>query len=124
MTDFSPFIQLWFNTVLIWIGFGTLAGLTAQALLPKGKPDGLYGLLIIGVCGSCVGVFLVDIISKYANIDEFTGLNPIGPVGFVVSVIISLVLLVFYRLTLLIKSYCTKQNTPQTQPQTQETQII
>jgi uncharacterized membrane protein YeaQ/YmgE (transglycosylase-associated protein family) len=123
MPDFSPMVQLWFNTVLIWIGFGTLAGLMAQTLLPKGKPDGLYGTLVVGMVGSCAGVYLVDLITKNVNIDEFSNINPIGPVGLVASVIISFVIILFYRLALLIKSFCTKRPTnssnQQRQPQTQ-----
>jgi uncharacterized membrane protein YeaQ/YmgE (transglycosylase-associated protein family) len=121
MLNFSPFVQLWFNTVLIWIGFGTVAGLTARALLPKGKPDGLYGALVIGVCGSCAGIYLVDMITKHVNIDEFSDINPIGPVGLVASVIVSFVIILFYRFVLLIKSLCTKRpiNSSSSKSQTQ-----
>jgi uncharacterized membrane protein YeaQ/YmgE (transglycosylase-associated protein family) len=81
----------------------------AQALLPKGKPQGLYGVLVIGVCGSCAGVFLVDLAAKSANVEEFTGMNPIGPVGLFASVVVSFVIILFYRFALLIASYCKKK---------------
>ncbi|MDR2170901.1 MAG: hypothetical protein LBP59_12230 [Planctomycetaceae bacterium] len=111
LLNFSPAIQLWFNTILIWIGFGVLAGIMAQALLPSGKPAGLYGILVIGICGSCAGVFLVDTVTGYIKIDEFSGINPIGPVGLVVSVLTSLIILICYRLVLSIINYCTKKKT-------------
>ncbi|MDR2345196.1 MAG: GlsB/YeaQ/YmgE family stress response membrane protein [Planctomycetaceae bacterium] len=119
MTDFTPFVQLWFNTILIWIGFGTVAGLMAQALLPKGKPNGLYGILVIGICGSCIGIFIIDTTSKYIKIDEFSNINPISPLGLFAAIIVSLMILLIYRLTLIIVSLCTKESTNNSQHKTQ-----
>jgi uncharacterized membrane protein YeaQ/YmgE (transglycosylase-associated protein family) len=106
MPDLSPETQVWFNTVLIWIGFASVAGILAQALLPKGKPEGLYGVLVIGACGSCVGCFGVDWLANFAagteELKEFAEINPIGPVGLFVSVISALCVLIFYRVVLFV----------------------
>ncbi|MDR2642907.1 MAG: GlsB/YeaQ/YmgE family stress response membrane protein [Planctomycetaceae bacterium] len=123
MTDFSPIVQLWFNTVLVWIGFGTVAGLMANALLPKGKPEGLYGVLVVGICGSCAGVFLLDYAAKYANIYEFSEINPISSVGLFVSIIASIVILLCYRFVLLIAYYFKKKPVNNTAHNLKQTQI-
>jgi uncharacterized membrane protein YeaQ/YmgE (transglycosylase-associated protein family) len=103
--ELPPNIQIWFNTILVWIGFGTLAGLLAQALLPKGKPEGYYGILVVGICGSCVGVFLVDVLGKMSGVDEFANVNPISPLGLFAAVIASILILLIYRLSLYIVNY-------------------
>ena len=45
--SFSETAQHWVNLVLIWIGFGTLAGLLAKAVLPGRDPSGTVGTLAV-----------------------------------------------------------------------------
>lgn len=89
--DLSFNAQFWVNLVLLWLGFGILVGLVAQAILPEGEPKNAFGVLLIGIVGSCFGPLLV---SLAWNPEEF---NPIGPTGFVTSVLVSLTLFLVYR---------------------------
>ena len=41
MPELSPVAQTWVNVVLIWVGFGSLAGLLARVILPLRGTDGL-----------------------------------------------------------------------------------
>ena len=49
--ELSQTAQHWTNIVLIWIGFGIVAGLLARLLLPGREPAGAAGTLVIGVLG-------------------------------------------------------------------------
>ena len=89
--EFSQSAQQWVNVVLIWIGFGTLTGLAAKALVP-GRDPGMVGTLVIGVLGSVVGpLVLVSSLGR----DEF---NPISPLGFLTAIGGAVSLLAIYRL--------------------------
>ncbi len=47
----------WANTMLVWIGFGTVVGLIARALLPgKGDQGGTLATLVMGIVGSVIGM--------------------------------------------------------------------
>jgi uncharacterized membrane protein YeaQ/YmgE (transglycosylase-associated protein family) len=88
----SPAAQHWVNVVLIWVGFGTLAGLLAMVLFPSRRPVGPFGAMVTGITGSTVGLFGLNWL--------FPGreLNPISPLGFLAATGGAFVLLVFYRL--------------------------
>ena len=43
------------HEVLIWIGFGTVVGLSAKALMPGRDPGGAIGTMLMGVVGSLIG---------------------------------------------------------------------
>jgi uncharacterized membrane protein YeaQ/YmgE (transglycosylase-associated protein family) len=94
MTQFelSPVSQQWVNLVLLWVGFGTLVGLLAKALLPGREPAGTAGTLLIGIAGSVLGPLALTL-ALHRN--DF---NPISPPGFLVAIAGALVLLVLYRL--------------------------
>ncbi len=90
----SPLAQQWINVVLIWIGFGTLAGLLARVVIPGREPTGPLGTIVIGIFGSTLGPF---VLSHLLNSREF---NPIGPLGFLAAIAGAFVLLMAYRLLL------------------------
>jgi uncharacterized membrane protein YeaQ/YmgE (transglycosylase-associated protein family) len=75
----------------LWLGFGTVVGITAQVCLPSGEPKGVWGILVVGVTASCLGPLTISFLVKP---EPF---NPISPVGFVVSVLVALVFLLLYR---------------------------
>ena len=52
MPELSPLAQSWVPIVLIWIGFGSLAGLLARAILPLAQPSGSLSTLTLGITGS------------------------------------------------------------------------
>lgn len=89
--ELSPTAQHWVNLILIWIGFGTIAGLLARILVP-GRDPGVVGTVVIGVLGSTVGpLALVTALGR----DRF---NPIGPTGLMAATGGAAVLLLVYRL--------------------------
>lgn len=82
----------WANDVLLWIGFGTLAGLTAKAILPGRDSGGTVATLLMGVGGTVVGCGLVALV--------WTGkrVSPLSLAGFVAATLGATILLVFHRL--------------------------
>ena len=76
MPELSPVAQTWVNVVLIWIGFGSLAGLLARVILPLAEPSGSLPTLTLGITGSAIGLGLLSWIQGGGPS------NPISPVGF------------------------------------------
>jgi len=89
--DLSPEAQHWLNAVLIWIGFGTLAGLLALIVLPVRRPNGPVAALLLGVCGSMVGLSGLSFAAGGRD------LNPISPLGFLAATAGAFLLLLLYR---------------------------
>ena len=90
--EFSQAAQHWTYVVLIWLGFGILAGLLARVLLPGREPAGAGGTLVIGVIGSTIGPLVLSMFLQGRNF------NPISPLGLLAAVGGSAVALVFFRL--------------------------
>ena len=88
----SPVAQQWVNLVLMWVGFGTLAGLLATVIIPFRRTVGPFLALVVGIVGSTVGLLGLSWL--------FPGrpLNPISPLGFLASAIGAFLLLILYRL--------------------------
>ncbi len=95
--DLSATSQQWVNVVLLWIGFSVVIGLVARAFLPGDEPKGALGTLVIGVVGSSVGSFFASLFWK---MERF---NPIGPLGFAVSVLAAMGVLLLFRFLLNVK---------------------
>jgi len=90
--ELSEAAQHWVNVVLIWVGFGTLAGLLAKALVPGREPAGTVGTMTIGILGSVLGPLSLSLLLKSHDF------NPISPLGFLVAVAGAFLVLIFYRL--------------------------
>lgn len=90
--ELAPTAQHWLNVILIWVGFGTLAGLLAAALVPGREPAGAVSTLTIGVLGSLIGPLSLSLLLKRCDF------NPISPLGFLVAIGGALVLMIPYRL--------------------------
>lgn len=75
--------------VIGWIIFGLLVGIVAKFLMPGRDPGGFVITAIIGIVGALLGGYLGRAIGWYREGD---------PVGFVVAVLGSIVLLALYRL--------------------------
>jgi uncharacterized membrane protein YeaQ/YmgE (transglycosylase-associated protein family) len=88
----SPVAQQWINVVLIWVGFGTLAGLLATVILPQRRSIGPFLAMVMGIVGSMIGLLGLSWL--------FPGrpLNPISPLGFLAATLGAFVLLILYRL--------------------------
>jgi uncharacterized membrane protein YeaQ/YmgE (transglycosylase-associated protein family) len=90
--EFQLLFQQWANDILVWIGFGTLVGLLAKAIMPGRDPGGAVATLLMGIGGTVIGCGLV---SYFLNGQRVT---PISPLGLAVATGGSFVILFFYRL--------------------------
>ena len=43
------------NEFLVWVGFGTIVGLAAKAIMPGRDPGGAVGTLLMGIVGCIIG---------------------------------------------------------------------
>ena len=80
------------NELLRWVGFGTLAGLAAKAIMPGRDPGGAVGTMLMGIGGSVIGCGTVLFFWRDAQID------PISGKGFIAATLGAFTLLFFYRL--------------------------
>ena len=94
--EFSQAAQQWVNVVLIWVGFGTLAGLLAKTVLPGKDPSGTVATMVIGIAGSTLGLFVLTRFAK--GFFESPPPNPISPLGMLAAAAGAFILLLAYRL--------------------------
>lgn len=90
--DLQQILEQWANDVLVWIGFGTLVGLMAKAIMPGRDPGGSIATLLMGIGGVIVGC------GTLTYFYEGERVTPISPIGFLVATGGAFVLLFFYRL--------------------------
>jgi uncharacterized membrane protein YeaQ/YmgE (transglycosylase-associated protein family) len=72
-----------------WIFFGLIVGIIGKLLMPGRDPGGFIITTILGIVGALVGGFLGRALGLYREGD---------PVGFVMAIIGSIILLVLYRM--------------------------
>ncbi|HZZ71109.1 MAG TPA: GlsB/YeaQ/YmgE family stress response membrane protein [Pirellulales bacterium] len=80
------------NDVLVWIGFGTLVGLFAKAIMPGRDPGGALATLLMGIGGTVIGCGMVSFLTDGKRI------TPISPLGFLVASGGAFVILFFYKM--------------------------
>ncbi len=80
------------HDLLTWVGFGTLVGLAAKALMPGRDPGGAVGTMLMGIAGSLIGCGILLLF------DTSYRVSPISPLGFCTGTAGSFLLLLFYRL--------------------------
>jgi uncharacterized membrane protein YeaQ/YmgE (transglycosylase-associated protein family) len=91
--EFMPEVaRQWANDVLVWIGFGTLTGLLAKAIMPGRDPGGAVATLAMGIGGVVIGCGTVSYFFDGPRV------TPISPIGFLTATAGAFVLLFFYRL--------------------------
>ena len=76
-------------SVIAWIIFGLIVGIVAKFLMPGRDPGGVILTVLLGIAGALVGGYLGRALGLYREGD---------PVGFVMAVVGSIVLLILYRL--------------------------
>ena len=90
--EFSQAAQHWAIVVLVWVGFGSLAGLLARLVLPVREPSGPLPTLAVGIAGSALGLAVLS----WTLGDR--PLNPVSPLGFLAAAAGAAVLLVLYQI--------------------------
>lgn len=76
-------------SILGWMFFGLIVGIIGKLLMPGRDPGGFVITTILGIVGALLGGFLGRVLGLYREGD---------PVGFVMAVIGSIILLVLYRM--------------------------
>ena len=76
-------------SILGWIFFGLVVGIIGKLLMPGRDPGGFIITTILGIVGALVGGFLGRVLGLYREGD---------PVGFVMAILGSIILLVLYRM--------------------------
>ncbi len=71
-----------------WIFFGLIVGVIGKLLMPGRDPGGFVVTILLGIAGALLGGFLGRSLGLYREDD---------PVGFIMAVIGSIILLVIYR---------------------------
>ena len=89
---FNDSLQQVMNDVLVWIGFGTLVGLIAKAIMPGRDPGGAIATIFMGIGGTIMGCGVTTYFHHGQRI------IPISPLGMVVGIFGTLVILFFYKL--------------------------
>ncbi|MDZ4820135.1 MAG: GlsB/YeaQ/YmgE family stress response membrane protein [Planctomycetota bacterium] len=90
--EYSQLLHQWATDALTWIGFGTLVGLAAKALMPGRDPGGSIVTVLMGIGGSIIGCATLMYLSDGARA------TPISIIGFLVATAGAFILLFFYRL--------------------------
>jgi uncharacterized membrane protein YeaQ/YmgE (transglycosylase-associated protein family) len=85
-------ISAWANDVLVWIGFGTVVGLLAKAIMPGKDPGGAVATLTMGVGGTVIGCGILSFFMEGQRV------SPISPTGFAVATGGAFLILFFYKL--------------------------
>jgi len=89
---FNEQVQLWANDILVWIGFGTLVGLLAKAIMPGRDPGGAVATLAMGIGGTVIGLGTLTYFYQGQRV------TPISPIGLAVATAGAFILLLFYRI--------------------------
>jgi uncharacterized membrane protein YeaQ/YmgE (transglycosylase-associated protein family) len=76
--------------IIGWIVFGLVVGIVAKFLMPGRDPGGFVITALLGIGGALVGGFVGRLIGWYGAGD---------PVGFVMAVVGSVIVLTVYRFT-------------------------
>ena len=76
-------------SILGWIFFGLIVGIVGKFLMPGRDPGGFVITILIGIAGGLLGGLLGRVLGLYGDGD---------PVGFVMAVIGSIILLALYRM--------------------------
>ena len=84
--------QQWANDILVWIGFGTVVGLLAKAIMPGRDPGGAVATLAMGIAGTVIGCGMLSYFWEGHRV------TPISPEGLAVATGGAFTLLFFYRL--------------------------
>jgi uncharacterized membrane protein YeaQ/YmgE (transglycosylase-associated protein family) len=90
--ELHPVAQQWAHDILLWVGFGTLVGLLAKAIMPGRDPGGPVATVLMGIVGSVIGCGALMFFTAGARV------TPLSPLGFVVATAGAFVILAFARL--------------------------
>ena len=79
-------------SALVWIGYGTVIGLLAKAVMPGRDPGGTLATLAMGIAGVVIGCGVATLFMKGKTI------TPISPPGLCFGTCGAFIILLFYRI--------------------------
>jgi uncharacterized membrane protein YeaQ/YmgE (transglycosylase-associated protein family) len=85
-------IAVYCDLALTWIGFGTVVGLAAKAIMPGRDPGGAIATVLMGIAGTLIGCAVLQYFSPAGAV-----VKPVSIEGFAVGSGGALVLLIFYK---------------------------
>jgi uncharacterized membrane protein YeaQ/YmgE (transglycosylase-associated protein family) len=85
-------MEAWCNWFLTWVGFGTIVGLMAKAIMPGRDPGGTVVTLLMGIVGTIIGCGTVSYFCPQYHI------TPISVIGFGCGTVGAFIILGFYRM--------------------------
>ena len=75
--------------IIGWIFFGLVVGIVGKLLTPGRDPGGFILTIVLGIAGALIGGFLGQSLGLYREGE---------PVGFIMAVVGSVILLLLYRM--------------------------
>lgn len=90
--SFLAIIETACHEILEWVGFGTLTGLAAKALMPGKDPGGAVGTMLMGIAGCVMGCGTLMFFCDGVRV------TPISPLGFLSAIGGAFIILLFYRI--------------------------
>jgi uncharacterized membrane protein YeaQ/YmgE (transglycosylase-associated protein family) len=90
--EFPLIVQQWCNDILVYVGFGTIVGLLAKAIMPGRDPGGPVVTVAMGIGGTIIGCGICSFCYVGSRV------TPISPLGFAVGTAGALIILLFYKL--------------------------
>ncbi len=85
-------ITIYCDLALTWIGFGTVVGLAAKAIMPGRDPGGPIATVLMGIVGTMIGCAVLQYFSPTDAV-----VKPVSIEGFAVGSGGALVILTFYK---------------------------
>jgi uncharacterized membrane protein YeaQ/YmgE (transglycosylase-associated protein family) len=89
--DLATSIHQWANDILVWVGFGTIVGLAAKAIMPGRDPGGAIATTLMGIGGTVLGC------GAMALIFDGRRVTPLSPLGFAAATAGAFIILAFYK---------------------------
>lgn len=85
-------LEVWCNWLLTWVGFGTIVGLMAKAIMPGRDPGGAVATLLMGIVGTIIGCGVLSYFCPQYHV------SPISVLGFACGIGGAFIILAFYRM--------------------------
>lgn len=92
MGEIPPGVESLVNDILLWIGYGTVVGLLAKAVMPGRDPGGPVATLAMGIAGVIIGCGVWSLVSDGDRV------TPISLGGLLAGTLGAFVILLFYRM--------------------------
>ncbi len=89
--QWTALIERSLQEFLVWVGFGTVVGLTAKAIMPGKDPGGAVATLMMGIVGTVIGCGTLGFLMPGVKV------TPISLWGFLAGTSGAFLLLAMYR---------------------------